>query len=189
MKYDPRKHHRRSIRLAGYDYTLPGAYFITIVTWQRECHLGEISGGKMKLSRTGKIAAREWALLNRRFPFLALDEFVVMPNHLHAIVHIKDQKNMGAGSTTSVPKDEPLFHLASTESDSNPGVMPRSLGAVIRAYKANVTRYCNHAQFSDDKPVWQRNYYERIIRNERELDAIRSYIRENPARWFEDREN
>jgi len=86
--YDPQRHHRRSIRLRGYDYTQPGAYYVTIVTQERECLFGEVVDGKMRLNRAGQVARREWERLPCRFPHIRLDAFIVMPNHIHGIIII-----------------------------------------------------------------------------------------------------
>src|SRR3989304_1467169 len=93
MKYDPDKHHRRSIRLKGYDYTQPGAYFVTVVTWQRECLFGEVVGGEMRLSATGSLVENEWRRLVVRFEQVVLDEFIVMPNHVHGILFIVENES------------------------------------------------------------------------------------------------
>jgi len=183
MKYDPQKHHRRSIRLAEYNYTQPGAYFITIVTWQRECIFADIVGEDIQLSEVGKIAAREWSRLTSRFPFLALDEFVVMPNHVHGIIVVE-----GRGAAGSSQDIEPEFNPLRPYSP-RARVIPDSLGAIIRAYKSSVALRYHRTRFSSGNPLWQRNYYEHIIRNDAEWERIRLYIQTNPLQWSQDREN
>src|SRR3970040_753664 len=96
MKYDPQKHHRRSIRLKGYDYSRAGAYFVTIVTQHRECVLGETANEEMRLNAAGQMAEKWWLELNHKFPNVDTDEYVVMPNHFHGIVVITPTDNVGA---------------------------------------------------------------------------------------------
>jgi REP element-mobilizing transposase RayT len=86
--FNPQKHHHRSIRLRGYDYTTPGAYFITLASWQRENIFGEILDGRIELNKFGQIAKQQWENLPCRFPHIDLDEFVIMPNHIHGIIII-----------------------------------------------------------------------------------------------------
>jgi REP element-mobilizing transposase RayT len=164
-KYDPRKHHRRSIRLKGWDYTNPAAYFVTICTYHREYLFDN--------PRYREIAENTW----RHIPSqphakqAILDEWIVMPNHLHGIIILTEKE----GETTAEPQDK--------------GTAPGSLPSMVSTYKSLVTRRINNLRRSPGGKVWQRGYYERIVRNERELNAIRQYIRANPSRWAEDRDN
>ncbi|GAP12942.1 transposase [Longilinea arvoryzae] len=163
---------RRSIRLPGYDYTFPTAYFITILTWQRKPVLGTVIDHAIQLSETGTLAQREWLRLAQRFTQLELDEFVVMPDHVHGILLLKDVKNTQyTGANT--PDGSP----------SRPHVVPGSLGAIVRAYKSTVARLVNFSRFSDGEPFWQRNYFERVVSDERDIERIREYIRSNPLNW------
>lgn len=174
MPYNPDIHHRRSIRLKEYDYTQAGAYFITIVTYQREPLFGEIMNGVMNLNPLGEIARREWFKTAELRPYIELyeDEFVVMPNHAHGILWMNDDSTVGA------------------ERRSAPTTMPHvdagSLGAVVRAYKSAVTYAINAARQTRGMAVWHRNYYEHIIRDEADLKRIRDYIANNPLKWTED---
>jgi REP element-mobilizing transposase RayT len=156
--YDPNKHHRRSIRLRNYDYRQPGAYFVTINT-----HGGERLFDDPVLR---DVAEAMWQRLPRHFPSVELDEWVVMPNHLHGILCIVDRAPMDG---------------ARPEADVQSGARSGSLGAIVGNFKSVVTRRINRIRGTPGVPVWQRNYYERVIRNERELAAIRKYIRDNPA--------
>ncbi len=165
MTYDPRKHHRQSIRLKGYDYTQPGAYFVTIVTRHRDMLFGRVVNGVMQLNEYGRIVEWTWHDLPNHVANITLDAFVVMPNHVHGIIIINPPANAGAG-----PK-------------------PHGLPEIVRQFKTFSARRINARRGVRGMPVWQRNYYEHIIRNQRALDAIRRYIIENPARWEEDREN
>jgi putative transposase len=185
MSYDPDKNHRRSIRLNGHDYAQPGAYFVTVCTRQREGMLGRVEAGQVLLSDAGEIARSVWDGLPERFPSIGLDEYVVMPNHVHGIVLV------GAQFIAPDPKDGLTRHA--------PG-----LGEIIRAYKATVTRLVRRRDDGATNPGvmdkgvmnhaptgfgWQRGFYEHVVRNEAELTAIREYMEANPARWEEDENN
>jgi REP element-mobilizing transposase RayT len=187
MGFDPDKHHRRSLRLKGHDYSQPGAYFVTICTRERECLFGHVVNGEMRLTGAGEIAQRCWEDVSHHFPFVELDAFVVMPNHVHGITVIQ-----GRGEASATPirvfKEPP-------ESDASPlrqrpnGTQPGSLSAVVQNFKSISTRKMNAACGAPGTPVWQRGYYEHVVRNEQELMAIREYILGNPARWDEDENN
>jgi REP element-mobilizing transposase RayT len=166
MKYNPDKHHRQSIRLKGYDYTQPGAYGVTIVTKDRLCLLGEITNGEMVLSSYGIIAQRTWLDLPDHYPHIALDEFVIMPNHVHGIIV--------------------LTHSDRSQTDS---CQRHALSEIIRAFKSFSARRINILRHTPGVPVWQRNYYEHIIRSENKLRHARIYIANNPTEWERDHEN
>ncbi|MEA3365412.1 MAG: transposase, partial [Candidatus Hydrogenedentes bacterium] len=175
MKYDPDVHHRQSMRLPGYDYSDPGAYFVTICTQNRECLLGQIIGDKMQLNKWGEVAHEEWFRSQQIRYEIRLDpnEFVVMPNHIHGIVCICEDHVVGATGRSPLPT-----HV------SNPrGPISRSLGAFIAGFKSAVTKQINQLRGRPGIPVWQRNYFEHIIRNENELSRIREYIISNPSNW------
>ncbi len=190
-RYDPAKHHRRSIRLKGYDYTLPGAYFVTIVTHQRALLFDD--------PVLRRVAETMWQRIPRHFPHVTLDEWVVMPNHIHGILVITDDARRGEASqqtdfsTDRAAQDGALSEKNPPSREASPlppvGPSPGSLGAIVGNFKSVATRRINRIRHSPGTLVWQRNYYEHIIRNERELNAIRQYIRHNPARWAEDAEN
>ncbi len=195
-KFDPHIHHRRSIRLKGYDYTRPGAYFLTLVTENRERLFGEVTADEMRLSTLGKIAWREWERLPQRFRHIRLDEFVIMPNHIHGIIVIvNDAGSRGAAegpgdlsldSTRCAPTipTDPTAH-----GEEFGGMIPGSIAAIVRAYKSAVTLRVNYARATPGVAVWQRNYYEHIIRDEAEWGRIRQYIVCNPRQWVSDYEN
>ena len=175
MPYNPEKHHRRSIRLRNYDYSQTGAYFITLCTQNRECLFGEIIVGangvrpKMILNEYGMIARDEW-IKSAAIRFeIELDEFVVMPNHFHGIVVIH-----GRGDRPVAP------------TEYRPGPQPKSIGALVAGFKSAVTKRINQIRKTPGIPVWQRNFYDHIIRVENELNRIREYIRYNPMQWEED---
>ncbi len=187
MKYDPQKHHRVSIRLKGYDYSLAGAYFITIVAYKREMLFGEIVNGVMRLNRRGEIVREEWfASVNIRKEIkLFEDEFVVMPNHAHGIVWIVEDDSrftVDAGRSVGAGRDV-------VGSDGRPTLRmkPKSLSSFVAGFKSSVTKRIRDEL--NETGIWQRNYHDRIIRNDKELNAIRDYIESNPGNWAEDEEN
>ncbi|MBN2099716.1 MAG: transposase [Dehalococcoidia bacterium] len=170
MRYDQDKHHRRSIRLGGYDYAQPGAYFVTICTYQRECLLGEIVDGNVRLSASGQIVADAWVWLAVQYPYVELDVSVVMPNHLHGVVVIRDDVRRGGSRTAPTQGRKPL-------------------GRLIGAFKTVSTKRLNRSRLTPGAPLWQRDFYEHVIRTDAELMAIREYILANPAGWDEDENN
>ncbi|MGC8719442.1 MAG: transposase [Thermodesulforhabdaceae bacterium] len=178
-RYDPTCHHRRSIRLKKYDYTQPGAYFITICTHERAHLFGEVVDGHMRLNNAGRIAEQCWRDIPAHFPHVELDAFVIMPNHVHGVLWIVD--NVGARHAVPPP---PTDHV---EQFGKP--LPGSIPTIVRAFKSAVTQRINAWRNTPGAPVWQRNYYEHIIRDEYILNTIRQYIIENPLRWHLDRYN
>ncbi len=180
MKYDPSKHHRRSIRLKGYDYSQAGAYFVTICAQNRARLFGEIVNGEMQLNDAGAMIGRWWNELANKFPTFESDAFVVMPNHIHCIVVITD---VGQGQPhRAAPTDPPTAPTRPTLGDMMDWFKTMTTNEYIRGVKQ-----LGWQPF--DKRVFQRNYYEHIIRNERALNAIREYIQNNPANWAEDMDN
>lgn len=209
MKYDPEIHHRQSIRLAGYDYSQAGGYFITIVTHGRQPLFGQVVDGVMQLNDAGRIAQTEWNKLAKRFPGIEMDEFVVMPNHIHAIIVIaetvgarQNPPSVGAGESTSIGARQNGLSQSYDSSLASP--LPNSplpgasslrgpgqgvLGTMIGSYKSTTTRIINGLRHTPGLPIWQRNYYEHIIRNETDSNRIRNYIETNPMNWANDSEN
>ncbi|MHC1782394.1 MAG: transposase [Anaerolineaceae bacterium] len=255
---------RQSIRIPEYDYSQPGAYFVTLVTRERECLFGEIINGRMVLSPLGRIAEEQWLRLPVRFPNWAIDAFQIMPNHMHGVLNKKgilavgavgaqrsinyagsdsatlrpasnikgeslpDTTSMGkpGASEGSLPDTTPLNKPGASDGSQTGAASPNrpcasdgslrpyrpgrpdhpgrpdrpngsnrhnvatdSLGAVVRAYKSAVSFRYQQTSASPGHPLWQRNYYEHIVRDEDDLDRIRLYIRENPLRWSEDEDN
>ena len=176
-RFDPQKHHRRSIRLQGYDYTREGAYYITIVTYQRQHFFGALVNGEMRLNEWGRIARDEWFKTSALRPYVELyeDEFVVMPNHVHGIVWIENDF-VGA-------------ERRSAPTLMKPNVSPKSLGAIIRAYKSAVTYAVNALRSQRGEVLWQRNYYEHVIRDHDDYLSKYNYILDNPRNWEADDEN
>jgi putative transposase len=252
MSYIPARHHHRSIRLPGYDYSQPGMYFVTICVQNRESFLGIMQQGEMQLSEAGQMVAQIWTELPHRFPAILLDEFVVMPNHMHGIIEItnrrgetrlppagrgeaclRPQDHARKGESCSRPqiqnepskgdhKDRPYTEHQPSPSRGEAGLRPQmrgdplseddlqdrpyrgknvlhgtlagTVGRIIQAFKSLTTHdYIVGVEKRGWKPfsdrLWQRNYYEHIVRNEDDLRRIREYIQTNPLRWELDREN
>lgn len=183
MKYNPEKHHRRSIRLKGYDYTRAGWYFITICVQNRECLFGAIRNGEMVLNDYGKIVEFTWFDLPNHNAHVILDEFGIMPNHVHGII-VLDDIHVGAGSEPAPTEHAPTTDTAATE--SRPPIIRHGLPEIVRQFKTFSARRINQKRQTPGVSVWQRNYYEHIIRTETDLQRIREYIQTNPARWRED---
>ena len=192
-KFDPQKHHRRSIRLPNYDYSQPSAYFVTIVAWHRECLFGEVVDGEMRLNNVGEIVQWEWLELPKRLRFIELGAFIVMPNHFHGILIFR--QNVGAtrpGLTNALSDKVSLPHMTTEGIEGSPlprGPKPASLGAIIAQFKSRVTKRLWKTPTLNRTPIWQRNYYEHIIRNEKDLKNKTDYIEANPMLWDEDDEN
>ncbi|MFZ3078089.1 MAG: transposase [Bellilinea sp.] len=180
-------HSRRSNRLKGFDYSLPGAYFVTLVTFSRACLFGKVSGEDLELNLLGQCAATILQTLPFHFN-IDLDEWVVMPNHVHAIFFIQSR---GDASGRMIDCGEPRL-----SPDASPlpgrtyphGTVPSCLGAIIQNFKSITARKINAIRNTPDSVVWQRNYYDRIIRDDRELERVRGYILDNPRQWMEDLE-
>jgi putative transposase len=178
MKYDPNKYHRRSLRLPGYDYTQVGAYFVTVCTHSRRYMFGDVIDGEMRLNDPGGMVEQWWVELEKKFPLVKIDKYMVMPDHFHGIVIIVDQHNHVGADAQVCPIPQ----------GADPGApLPR----VLQWFKTMTTNgyICGVKQLSWaplQGKLWQCNYYEHIIRNERELDDIRQYIVDNPAKWHED---
>ncbi len=182
MPYNPDFHHRHSIRLKTYDYSQPGAYFVTICTWNKECVFGEISRGQLELNDIGRIVEKEWLRTGNIRTNVELDVHVIMPNHFHGILIIHNDGRAGytdrcRGVSQYAPTNQTF------RSPSN------SLGAIVRGFKSAATSAINQNRNTPGVPVWQRNYYEHVIRSEDDLNTIRQYIMNNPLRWGEDDEN
>ncbi|WP_052606071.1 transposase [Calidithermus timidus] len=172
------RNNRRSIRLKGYDYAQQGAYFITICTQNRARLFGEIVDGQMRLNEWNRIVAESWQWLAEQYEHVELDEWVIMPNHLHGIIVIVDDGRRRGGSQTA-----PTGHGRPMPTTRKP------IGRLVGAFKMVSTKRMNEMRGTPGAAVWQRNYYEHIIRNEESLNRIRQYIAKNPLRWHLDREN
>jgi putative transposase len=161
------KRQRKTVRLREYDYSQPGEYFVTICTKNHECIFGSIVDGKMDMNKRGRIVDEYWKGIPEHFPYVDLDECIIMPNHFHGIIIINDMDIHCRGEVTS-----PL--------------RKSTLGNIAAYFKYRSTKLINESQGTPDAKVWQRNYYDRIIRDEKELQNIRDYIINNVlARTFE----
>ncbi len=163
MKFDPQKHHRRSIRLQGYDYSQAGAYFVTIVAWQREMLFGDIVDGEMVLNRFGQIVRDAWFDLPNHYPHVELGAFIVMPNHVHAIVVLVDDGRGGSfmSGGTNLPDESHAGIDSVPNNQTRPYVTakPRhGLPEIVRAFKSFSAKRINRLRRTDGIPVWQRNY-------------------------------
>ncbi len=174
---DRPKPSRRSIRLPQYDYAQAGVYFVTVCCHRHRCILGKIDNFQIHLNWAGRLVAECWLEIPYHFANAVLDAFVVMPNHLHGIVVL----NVGAQHAA------PLQRQTSTVLRRN--VSPGSLSAIVRSFKSAASKRFHEHKRDLRVPLWQRNYYEHVVRNGEELDAIRRYIWTNAERWAEDKEN
>jgi putative transposase len=163
MNNNPIIHHRHSIRLKGYDYSQNGAYFVTLVSYGRESLFGEIVKESMEVNSLGQIVLDVWDHLPEHYAYVHLDEFCIMPNHIHGIILLSDEDIAGE-------KHYPLPEI-------------------VRAFKTFSARSINSLRATSGQPIWQRNYYEHIIRDENELNRARAYIDANPLRWSQDEDN
>ena len=188
---------RKSIRLKGFDYSLPGAYFVTLASWQRECLFGEVTKGKMQLSSIGSIINSVWRKLAHHFPNIRAGAFVIMPNHVHGIIGIEDISTVGATRPTNneiMDCNIRWVNQIEVYRDGSPlqeinrlnGPLHGSLGAFIGQFKSQATKRIWALPGMDRHPIWQRNYYEHIIRDEQEYQQIIYYIEMNPKQWTKD---
>jgi putative transposase len=207
MKPEAAKPRRRSIRLQGWDYARTGAYFVTVCVQNRECLLGDVAGDVVVRHESGRLVQSCWENLRQRFPDLELDAFVVMPNHVHGIIVIDP---VGAGFAPPTDADADVgaglvlpdmggavtgagaaYNRDAASSAPTDNVVPGgpTLGDIMRAFKSISAIAVNRHLERRGQPLWQRNYYEHIIRDEEELNRIRDYIIHNPLQWMLDREN
>ena len=215
MKYNPQKHHRRSIRLKGYDYSQAGLYFITICAQNRACLFGNIVvgaplvGAQMVLNDAGKMVETEWLKLPNRFTNIELHEFVVMPNHFHGILEITVGASVGVSlvdtqntpdTQNGRPEGQPQGIAPTTITPDISADAPtdtaknKTVGDMMDAFKSITTvEYIRGVKTMGWQPfdgkLWQRNYWEHIIRNYNEYQRISEYIINNPQRWDNDKLN
>ena len=185
-KYNPNIHHRRSIRLKGYDYSQSGLYFITICVQNRECLFGKIINKEMILNEPGTMVENEWLKLRIRFPNIVLHEYIVMPNHFHAIL---------VGATLVVAHNDVDVQQQKRQPQGiAPTINPKNktVGDMVGAFQSIVVvEYIRGVKTLGWQPfdgkLWQRNYYEHIIRNEQSYQTIAEYILNNPSKWNDDK--
>jgi len=171
-KYNPKNHHRRSIRLPDYDYSQEGWYYVTLCVLGNKCIFGKLTDGQVQLYQYGRIVEDCWKWLAKQYTYVHLDEYVVMPNHLHGIIIIR--RDHKGGSRTAPTGNMTKY---------------KSLSRLVGAFKTVSTNQVNIIRNTPGRKLWQRNYYEHIIRNEEELSHIRHYITENPVDWRKNEEN
>ncbi|MFH1321207.1 MAG: hypothetical protein ABII90_11225 [Bacteroidota bacterium] len=193
MPYNPNIHHRRSIRLKGYDYSQAGLYFITICCQDRECRFGEIENDEKILNDAGKIANECWIEIPKHFPNSVLHEHIVMPNHVHGIIELTNDANVGTRHGVSLHNtDTPVgtsHGMSQLQQQPNTNQFGKpisgSVSVIINQYKSSVKRWCNkngHEYFR-----WQSRFHDHIIRNEQSYQTISDYIINNPAKWKDDK--
>ncbi len=184
MRFNPDIHHRRSIRLQQFDYSLEGAYFVTICVHARECLFGAVENGQVVLNDIGNIVKPAWDELPERFPRIRLGEYVVMPNHFHGIIV---NENVGAPLAGALP-------MMNADPSTRAGARPApTLGDIVGTFKSITTvKYIEwqRSVYGCSRPrLWQRNYWEHVVRNDADLDRVRKYIINNPVEWEADEEN
>ena len=193
INYNSKKYHRRTIRLNNYDYASKGAYFITICTCQKENIFGDVVGGKIVLNDIGMIVDRYWNKIQNYFLNVETDEYIIMPNHVHGIIFILNELK----NTTRAQQPLPTRGCHAPTDDARNGthgrkfgdMEPGSISSIICTLKSLTTRTVNKQMRIKGGTIWQRNYFERIIRNKNELNKIRLYIVNNPVNWEMDKEN
>jgi len=209
------KYRVESIRLLGYDYSQPGAYFITIVTHNRQCSFGNIIDDEMMLNEFGVLVQNEWLKTGIIRPNINIDAFVVMPNHLHGIIIITDNDNghsrdsrdsrdsrrdtlQRVSTITDTITDTDTDTITDTEmgTETDTGTIEQfgkptknSIPTIVRSFKSTTTKQINQMRQTPMQPLWQRNYFEHVIRDDNELTRIHQYIINNSKRWEEDNLN
>jgi putative transposase len=201
-------HHRRSIRLKGYDYSQTGMYFVTIVTWQRLMLFGKIENGEMKMNRVGDVVQKWWSGIPSHFSNVETGAFIIMPNHVHGIIIITDDRRgtvpvprvvIGTQQGGEVSPQHQSVEVSSQcrgrevspqhQCGETPPLRKPRLGQIVAYFKYQSTKEINIMDGGRIAKLWQRNYYEHIIRNEHEMENIWNYIQINPAMWAMDDEN
>ncbi len=183
MTYDPQKHHRRSVRLRNYDYSFPGAYYVTICVNHRKCLLGIVINDEVILNGAGKMVEYWWNEIARKFPLVDLDEHIVMPNHIHGIIKIVDRRH----------REKELFHQGKSRDQISEALIHlparcEALSEIIKWFKTMTTNaYINGVKEQQwqhfNRHFWQMRYYEHVIKGLKEFLEIRRYMRLNPKRW------
>ena len=182
MPYDPNIHHRRSVRLQEYDYSQDGFYFVTICVHDRLPLFGEIVDGEMRMNDAGRIVEKEYLQLTDKYPHVVCHEYVVMPNHFHCIIQITDDVTESLSPTVGAGSARPDRMTCDVNAGGQtPPLQLASLGQIIAYFKYWTTKILNRPT-----RLWQRNYYEHIIRDQRSYEEISCYILDNPMHWPDD---
>lgn len=187
--YDPRKHHRRSTRLPGYDYSQPGYYFVTFCVHERECVLGDGAYDTVELSPYGRIIDDVLAETNQCFWNVTIDQSIIMPNHGHVIYVIHEWTAAMEQALACEAQSRSEMGAASPEGPARSLTRKPTLGQIVAIHKYESTKRINDLRNLAGVRFWQRGFYDHIVRNQRELDAIRQYIVNNPLEWMLDRDN
>ena len=189
MVFNHEIHHRKSIRFKGYDYSQDGVYFVTVCAQNRQCLFGKITDGEMKLNNVGEMVWNRWIDLKNRFPKIEIDEFIVMPNHFHGILSV------GAGLVSALPELLEGMKLANKRiradtrpAPTNQNADAKTLGDIICGFKSlTANEYIQNVKTGKfppfEKSLWQRNYWEHIVRDDDDLNRIREYVIDNPINW------
>lgn len=188
-KYNPETHHRRSIRIKEYDYSQEGLYFITICSFNHACLFGHIDNGDMVLTAYGKIANNEWMQTREMRNNIELHKSVIMPNHMHGIIEINDSTRRGTMPRARIPnvtRNQGTLQRAPTKEQFGKPTS-NTIPTIVRGFKSSVTKQINIIRNTLGHPVWQRSYYEHIIRNKKSYNRISEYIRYNPEKWLQDK--
>ena len=193
---NPMRHHRRSIRLPAYDYAQAGAYFVTVCTQNRECAFGAVVDGEMVLNELGRMVETVWRELPQHYPGVEVDTLVVMPNHVHGIIILvgADPCARPEAGPCACPGNPGRSRGVTGQPQGVAPTGTMSLPDVVHRFKSLTTARYRRGLLQDRwlpfaGRLWQRNYHERVIRDDEELDAVRQYIADNQLRWVEDREN
>jgi REP element-mobilizing transposase RayT len=199
MVFNPDFHYRRSIRMLGWNYSFPGWYFVTICAYKKEFLFGNIVDQQMVCNELGGIVLEEFLRIPERFSNTALDCFVVMPNHVHFVLSVGAIHESPVHEPPFLPVREPTIDFDNIQSDAQTGAIRELplrekrrkmlLSKMVGYFKMNSAKKINDIRQSSGCPVWQRNYFERIIRDENELQRIQEYILQNPLNWGQDEEN
>jgi len=191
MAFNPDIHQRRSIRLREYDYRSSGVYFVTICAFQRECLFGGVAGGEVWLHEIGNIVQEEWLKTAEIRPNIELDAYVIMPNHFHAVIIMHEDVGAHCMRLVSGATHVNGAHCGDSRAHGSAPLRRQSgsIGSIIAGFKSATTSRINAFRDNSGCPVWQRNFYEHIIRNETDLTNVRQYIADNPLKWDQDENN
>jgi putative transposase len=170
---------RRAMRLRGYDYSQPGAYFVSICAQHRKCLFGTIIDGQMRLNEIGEIVVECWSRIPQHFPSVELGEYVIMPNHIHGIIALNI---VGARSPRPIGEEQSISPTVGARSP-RPSDNSPSLGKIVAYFKYQSTKHINQHHNMPGTRIWQRNYYDHVIRDDTDLQRIRRYIQDNPMKW------
>lgn len=187
---DKEVHNRKSVRLKEYDYAQSGLYFVTVCTFNKECLFGKIKNGAMVINNYGEIVRDEWVETKNIRDDIKLHQFVIMPNHIHGIIEIT-QHTITPQICRGVSHTPVMEHVPNESNGAHSNTPLRSpsrtVGAIIRGVKSAATKRINKIRQTPGAKLWQRNYYDHIIRNEKSYLEISEYIINNPLRWHEDK--